>query len=139
MEELSTEQVARALDAWRARRRGTPTPEPPVEPRARRIWLTDAATQARRREVSPGADPRDGGGSPAWEAGAPPPTAPCRAPDPGPRSPLGAPSDERQAVMDAMAKAIADELGVDDFEDAWDIAPRPWDPASPPAAETSPR
>src|SRR4030042_4886532 len=59
-----------------------------------------------------------------------------RAAGPGTSSPLGDPSDERQAVMDAMAKAIADELGVDDFEDAWDIAPRQWDPASPLAADT---
>lgn len=70
MEELSTEQVARALDAWRARRRGTPTPEPPVEPRARRIWLTDAATQARRWEISPVPDRRNGDGQRLWPAAA---------------------------------------------------------------------
>src|SRR4030042_478582 len=62
---------------------------------------------------------------PSWGDGGLARSGAIRAAVPGTSSPLGDPSDERQAVMDAMAKAIADELGVDDFEDAWDIAPRP--------------
>lgn len=62
----TTEEVAGWLDAWRAGRRGTDVPDPPVGRDPRRAWLTNAAGLIRSWGVEPLPDVRGASGMRLW-------------------------------------------------------------------------